>query len=428
MAWWGGRSTWLTPPERTRSWPDAISSASWSCACRRIINDNRGASASIQEVRNMNIVRLYTGKDGQTHIEELDPTTHPELTTLQPTKGIVFRTTKPGHFSDWHNAPRRQFVITLAGEVEIGLGDGTVRRYGPGHVTLEDDHGTDPRARHHPLPAPVVQGQHDQPHQAAARRPAAPRGAAVAGGLASHDAGAVEHRRGREPLREASERPDPLLPKGPGRARRLPARLRAALGRRPVRELPGGLRAALLGAGLRLGRCAALEGSPRRELVGRAQGQDVHHHGPPGGRQAPGVRATERRDRHRVCLQAAAPFSGSRVHELGHVPGHRPEGIPLSGRAVHRELVRPLADRGPWRADDAFAGGEARGPDRARPARSAAVALLPGGRRGRAWAQQQPLARGGDRVVQLEPFLPGREALPDVSGRAVGQALLRGAA
>ena len=39
---------------------------------------------------------------------------------MQATKGIVFRTTKPGYFSDWHNAPRRQFVITLAGEVEIG--------------------------------------------------------------------------------------------------------------------------------------------------------------------------------------------------------------------------------------------------------------------------------------------------------------------
>jgi quercetin dioxygenase-like cupin family protein len=86
-----------------------------------------------------NIIRLYTGKDGQTHIEELDLATHPELTSLQNTKGIVFRTTKPGHFSDWHNAPRRQFVITLAGEVEIGLADGTKHRYGPGHVTLAED-------------------------------------------------------------------------------------------------------------------------------------------------------------------------------------------------------------------------------------------------------------------------------------------------
>jgi hypothetical protein len=71
-----------------------------------------------------NFIRLYT-KDGLTHIEEMDLTTHPELATLQAAKGVVFRTTKPGYFSDWHNAPRRQFVITLAGEVEIGLADGS---------------------------------------------------------------------------------------------------------------------------------------------------------------------------------------------------------------------------------------------------------------------------------------------------------------
>jgi quercetin dioxygenase-like cupin family protein len=87
----------------------------------------------------MSITRLYTGTDGQTHIEELDLASHPELTTLQAAKGIVFRTTQPGYFSDWHNAPRRQFVITLAGEVEIGLGDGSIHRFGPGHVTLAED-------------------------------------------------------------------------------------------------------------------------------------------------------------------------------------------------------------------------------------------------------------------------------------------------
>src|SRR2546429_7709219 len=80
----------------------------------------------------MNMIRLYTGNDGQTHIEELDLATHPELTTLQNTKGIVFRTTKPGHFSDWHNAPRRQFVITLAGEVGIGPAGGPQHRFRPG--------------------------------------------------------------------------------------------------------------------------------------------------------------------------------------------------------------------------------------------------------------------------------------------------------
>ena len=87
----------------------------------------------------MELIRLYTGDDGETHIEELDLASHPELTTLQSAQGVVFRTTQPGHFSDWHNAPRRQFVITLEGEVEIGRGDGSVHRFGAGHVTLAED-------------------------------------------------------------------------------------------------------------------------------------------------------------------------------------------------------------------------------------------------------------------------------------------------
>ncbi|MBI3329375.1 MAG: hypothetical protein HYZ81_22060 [Nitrospinae bacterium] len=87
----------------------------------------------------MGMIRLYTGKDGQTHIEELDLASHPELASLQPAKGVVFRRAELGHFVDWHNAPRRQFVINLEGEVEIGLGDGTVHRFGPGHVTLAED-------------------------------------------------------------------------------------------------------------------------------------------------------------------------------------------------------------------------------------------------------------------------------------------------
>ena len=87
----------------------------------------------------MGITRLYTGEDGQSHLEELDLASHPELTSLMGTKGVVFRSTAPGHFSDWHNAPRRQFVITLSGEGEIGLGDGSVHRCGPGHANLVED-------------------------------------------------------------------------------------------------------------------------------------------------------------------------------------------------------------------------------------------------------------------------------------------------
>ncbi len=87
----------------------------------------------------MGITRLYTGEDGHSHLEELYLASHPELTSLQAARGIFFRRTEPGYFHDWHNAPRRQFVINLAGEVEFGLGDGTAHRFGPGDVTLAED-------------------------------------------------------------------------------------------------------------------------------------------------------------------------------------------------------------------------------------------------------------------------------------------------
>jgi hypothetical protein len=85
------------------------------------------------------ISRLFTGDDGQTHIDILDVEALPDLGQMQPASGIMFRSTPPGHFVDWHTAPRRQYVITLSGEAEIGLADGTLCRFGAGHVTLAED-------------------------------------------------------------------------------------------------------------------------------------------------------------------------------------------------------------------------------------------------------------------------------------------------
>jgi uncharacterized cupin superfamily protein len=87
----------------------------------------------------MSIRRTYTSADGQTHIETMDLAVHPELTALIATKGVVFRSTEPGRFSIWHNTPRRHWVITLSGEAELGFGDGSVYRVGPGHANLVED-------------------------------------------------------------------------------------------------------------------------------------------------------------------------------------------------------------------------------------------------------------------------------------------------
>jgi quercetin dioxygenase-like cupin family protein len=87
----------------------------------------------------MGIYRLYAGDDGQSHIEETSLADHPELTDAQATQSITFRESPPGNFIDWHPAPRRQYIISLSGQIEIGLGDGSTFIYGPGDARLVED-------------------------------------------------------------------------------------------------------------------------------------------------------------------------------------------------------------------------------------------------------------------------------------------------
>jgi len=91
----------------------------------------------------MKIVRLYTGTDNESHFEDIEVEMNPAgvdmASALQPAHGVMFRTAPPTHSSPFHTVPRRQYVITLAGQVEIETGDGTVRRFGPGDVMLAED-------------------------------------------------------------------------------------------------------------------------------------------------------------------------------------------------------------------------------------------------------------------------------------------------
>ncbi len=58
---------------------------------------------------------------------------------MQDATSIVVRKQEVGYFIDWHPAPRKQYIITLAGNVEIGLGDGTVYTLSPGDMMLAED-------------------------------------------------------------------------------------------------------------------------------------------------------------------------------------------------------------------------------------------------------------------------------------------------
>ena len=87
----------------------------------------------------MGTYRLYTGDDGESHIETIDLSEAPDWTAGRDTTRISFREDPVGRFVDWHPAPRRQFVIILSGQLEIGLSDGSKHRFGPGDARLVED-------------------------------------------------------------------------------------------------------------------------------------------------------------------------------------------------------------------------------------------------------------------------------------------------
>ena len=86
------------------------------------------------------IIRLYTGGDGQAHFEDLNvPAGETETIALKAGADMTFRKSPDGSFSDWHNAPRLQYVMVLAGQMEIGIGDGTKRVLDPGDILQVED-------------------------------------------------------------------------------------------------------------------------------------------------------------------------------------------------------------------------------------------------------------------------------------------------
>jgi hypothetical protein len=92
----------------------------------------------------MRITRLYTGPDGESHFEDLDIALHNggpigRLSERIPATGMILRETGGDYDYDWHCAPRRQAIVMLDGAVDVEIGDGTVRRFGPGDILLAED-------------------------------------------------------------------------------------------------------------------------------------------------------------------------------------------------------------------------------------------------------------------------------------------------
>jgi hypothetical protein len=103
-----------------------------------------GGSLFAQPRTPMKVTRLFTGADGKTKVEEYEVPLKPqgrgtELSETVAVESLQFRRTNQDYNLDWHPAPRRQYVVTLAGESEIELEGGRKLRLGPGHILLAED-------------------------------------------------------------------------------------------------------------------------------------------------------------------------------------------------------------------------------------------------------------------------------------------------
>src|SRR5260370_31114950 len=85
------------------------------------------------------MTRIYTGPDGLSHAEEIEMKLNGNATEMIKATGVEFSRRAPNNSNDLHTGPRRQFVITLSGRVEIEVAGGQKVAGGPGHLNLIEE-------------------------------------------------------------------------------------------------------------------------------------------------------------------------------------------------------------------------------------------------------------------------------------------------
>ena len=87
----------------------------------------------------MQIVRVYSGDDGESHFEDLTPEQFAAIVNNVGDGDITMNSRPSPTFSDYHTAPRRQYVVNMSGIAEFETADGTVKRLAPGDVLVAED-------------------------------------------------------------------------------------------------------------------------------------------------------------------------------------------------------------------------------------------------------------------------------------------------
>ena len=99
------------------------------------------------------ITKVYSDNNGESQFEDVEMPLKNDgeigfLSDKIPAKEIIFRNVKPGYDYDFHNAPQKQYIILLDGEIEIETSMGEKRTFKGGDILLmEDTHGKGHKTR-----------------------------------------------------------------------------------------------------------------------------------------------------------------------------------------------------------------------------------------------------------------------------------------
>ena len=91
-----------------------------------------------------NVTKIYSDSEGHSHFEDINiPLTDAgsigKLSDGITAKEIIFREVAPSYDYDFHNAPKKQYIVLLDGEIEIETSLGDKRTFKSGEVLLVED-------------------------------------------------------------------------------------------------------------------------------------------------------------------------------------------------------------------------------------------------------------------------------------------------
>ncbi len=97
----------------------------------------------------MRITRIRNDADGISHFDDVEialdavdyapPAPPLDVSAPFPARRALLFEFPVGWFGDWHPSPHRQLYFNHGGQLEVEVGDGEIRRVGPGDVVLLED-------------------------------------------------------------------------------------------------------------------------------------------------------------------------------------------------------------------------------------------------------------------------------------------------